>query len=107
MNLNIFWSIYILTFSLAMLIIWYFTYFKKRNKEKRCLEKTTGIVIRYSNTRYNGIRLPVVQYILDNKKYKVVGPKFRWIVMKKINNPLNNSKNEIISNLTTKKSLIL
>ena len=33
MNLNIFWSIYILTFSLAMLIIWYFTYFKKRNKE--------------------------------------------------------------------------
>lgn len=105
MNLNIFWSIYILTFSLAMLIIWYFTYFKKRNKEKRCLEKTTGIVIRYSNTRYNGIRLPVVQYIVDNKKYKVVGPKFRWIVVKKINNPLNNSKNEIISNLTTKKSL--
>lgn len=105
MNLNIFWSIYILTFSLAMLIIWYFTYFKKRNKEKRYLEKTTGIVIRYSNTRYNGIRLPVVQYIVDNKKYKVVGPKFRWIVVKKINNPLNNSKNEIISNLTTKKSL--
>lgn len=105
MNLNIFWSIYILTFSLAMFIIWYFTYFKKRNKEKRCLEKITGIVIRYSNTRYNGIRLPVVQYIVDNKKYKVVGPKFRWIVVKKINNPLNNSKNEIISNLTTKKSL--
>ncbi|MEI3499083.1 MAG: hypothetical protein V8Q71_00970 [Bacilli bacterium] len=45
MNLNIFWSIYILTFSLAMLIIWYFTYFKKRKKEKRCLKKTTGIVI--------------------------------------------------------------
>lgn len=71
------------------------------------LRKKTGIVIRYSNTRYNGIRLPVVQYIVDNKKYKVVGPKFRWIVMKKINNPLNNSKNEIISNLSTKKSLIL
>lgn len=105
MKLNIFWCIYILAFSLAMFITWYFIYFKKRNKEKRCLEKTTGVVVRYSNMRYNGIRLPVVQYSANNREYTVVGPKFRWIIIKKINNPLNNSKSEIISNLTTKESL--
>ena len=82
-----------------------FYLFKKRNKEKRCLEKTTGVVVRYSNMRYNGIRLPVVQYSANNREYTVVGPKFRWIIIKKINNPLNNSKSEIISNLTTKESL--
>lgn len=105
MKLNIFFSIYLLTFSLAMFIVWYFTYLKKLNKEKKCLKKITGTIIRYSNMRYNGIRLPVVEYNVDNNKYTVIGPKFRWIIMKKFNNPTINQKCEITSNLTTRNSL--
>ena len=46
-------------------------------QEKRCTAKTKGIVRKYSSTPGNGIGLPKVYYSVDNKEYKVIGPRYK------------------------------
>ena len=105
MDLNIFWGLYILLFSVTMFIVWYFVYLKRKNKEKRCSEKTIGKIIRYSTASYNNVHLPVVEYYVNDKRYTVVGPKFKLITQKKISNFLSNKESIINSNLTNKEKL--
>lgn len=105
MNFNIFWGLYILCFGLIIIFVWYFLYFKKRNRITNCSEKIIGKITRYSLIKYNDISLPVVEYYVDNNKYEVVGPKFTAVVKKYFKSPTNNIKSNISSNLNTREDL--
>lgn len=105
MDLNIFFRLFILVFSITMFIVWYFVYFKRKNKEKRCSEKMIGKVIRYSMANYNNVHLPVVEYYVNSKRYTVVGPRFKLITHKKVRNSFYNRESVINSNLTNKDEL--
>ena len=76
---------FFLLFGLMMLGFAAFTYFmfdffilSNYRNAKRCTEKTEGVIIRYSYALYNGISLPVVEYIVNGKQYKILGPKFLY-----------------------------
>lgn len=105
MNWNLFWGLYILVFSIATITTWYFLYFKRKNKENRCNEKVIGKVTKYSNIRYNDIRLPVVEYSINNQKYKAVGPHFRGIIKTSIKLMTHKIGDTYKSNLTTREDL--
>ena len=105
MNWNLFWGFYTLAFSIACLLAWYIFGYRKSNIDKKCTEKTTGKIIRYSYILYNKVSLPVVQYFVNDKSYTVVGPKFKGSVILKTSTPFNNIKADIESNLTTREEL--
>lgn len=105
MNWNLFWGIYMLGFSMAILLIWYFIYYRKKNYDIKCSEKTMGKIIKYSAIKYNQISLPIVEYKVNGFNYKAVGPKFRGIIIKSFSNPFIQVDNKIESNITTKEDL--
>ena len=75
---NIIFGTMLEIYGIILIIIWYLAYHRKKDIDKVCTSHTTGKVIRYSN---NGqIGLPLVQYQVNGKTYKVVGPKFRGYV---------------------------
>ena len=90
-------------YGIALIVIWYLAYQRKKNMDKTCTACTTGKVIRYSNN--GNINLPLVQYQVDGKSYKVVGPKFRGYV--NVNTPSlkQGIESEVTSNLTTREDL--
>ena len=62
---------------------------------KRCTEKTEGVIIRYSYALYNGISLPVVEYTVNGKQYKVVGPKFQRAISNTVSTPLGSIVSDV------------
>lgn len=105
MNWNIFWGIYLLIFDIAMFIIAYFLGWKSMHMKERCNKKIEGTVIQYSNLRYNGVSLPVVEYVVNGKNYKVAGPKFKASVIKTFSAPWNNPITNQTTNLHAKEDL--
>lgn len=55
-------------------------------QKRRCTEKTDGVVVGYSRRTYGGegsqIHLPVVEYTVSQKQYRVTGPEYRAYVTK-------------------------
>ena len=55
-------------------------------QKKRCTDKTDGIVVGYSRRGYGGegscIHLPVVEYTVLQKQYRIIGPEYRAYVTK-------------------------
>jgi len=101
MNWNLFWGIYVLAFSVAAILIWYFLAYKKRDMKKKCISTTNGKVVGYSKVTYNHIKLPVVEYTVDGKNYNVIGPKFKGVVIKSFAMPFYKGNDDIDSNITT------
>lgn len=105
MNWNIFWGVYVLIFDIAMFMVAYLVGWKSMHKKERCNKKTEGTVIGYSNILYNGVSLPVVEYTVNGKNYKVVGPKFKAGIKKSISTPFSNPKANQKTNLNTREDL--
>jgi len=61
-------------------------------QEKRCTQKTKGIVNGYAQTPGNGIYLPKVHYTVNNKVYKVIGPRFRYYRQTTLISSLSNNE---------------
>lgn len=99
MNWNLFWGFYILAFAIAILLVWYFFYYRKSKYKEKCTSKTIGTVIRYSYVQYNGINLPVVKYEVNGITYKVVGPKFKAIITKQSSSPFHKGISEYHTNI--------
>ncbi|MBQ0064283.1 MAG: hypothetical protein KBT48_00830 [Firmicutes bacterium] len=85
---------------LATLVLAVLTYFLGYKKwyivEEHCSLKVSGTVISYtlgSRAKHAPLHLPVVEYMVDGKKYKVVGPKYKVVVEKSRSSLLG--KNEI------------
>ncbi|MBQ8687212.1 MAG: DUF3592 domain-containing protein [Ruminococcus sp.] len=102
---GIFWGCYILAFAIAMLIVAYALGWRSMCKERLCTAHTTGTVVRYSNVRYNGVRLPVVQYTADGQTYHTVGPRFKAGVVVYTTTPWAGGEAAQTSNLTTREDL--
>lgn len=102
---NISWGLYMLVWSIVILLVWYFLSYKKIKDKGKCTEKTVGKIIGYSKVLYNDIGLPVVEYSVGNISYKVVGPKFKATIVKTISTPFNKTESQIESNLTTRDDL--
>lgn len=93
---------FFLLFGLMMLGFAAFTYFmfdffilSNYRNAKRCTEKTEGVIIRYSYALYNGISLPVVEYIVNGKQYKVLGPKFLYAISNTISSPVGSIVSDV------------
>ena len=67
--------------SAALLLIAFRLYYKYLVQKKRCTAKTVGTVVRYTLATRGGensaVCLPVVDYAVNGKSYKVVGPEYR------------------------------
>jgi hypothetical protein len=63
--------------TVTLILLSYALFYKYLIQEKRCTEKVTGIVKRYSVYNQNGISLPIVYYTVNGKEYKVVGPDYK------------------------------
>lgn len=78
----IFGSIFFI-FALVLFILAFKLGWKYMIQEKRCTAKTTGTVVKYTfASRGSAVNLPVVQYEVAGKKYKVVGPEYKWYYTK-------------------------
>ena len=93
---------FFLLFGLMMLGFATFTYFmfdffilSNYRNAKRCTEKTEGVIIRYSYALYNGISLPVVEYTVNGKQYKVLGPKFLYAISNTISSPVGSIVSDV------------
>lgn len=93
---------FFLLFGLMELGFAVFTYFmfdffilSNYKNAKRCTEKTEGVIIRYSYALYNGISLPVVEYTVNGKQYKVVGPKFQRAISNTVSTPLGSIVSDV------------
>ena len=89
----------------AMLILTYIFGIRPIGKEKRCTAKTKGKVIRPSNIRYGDVRIPLVEYYVGNKRYKVAGPKFKSGAAVSISSPFGNPETEFETNISDRDNL--
>lgn len=107
MNWNLFWGIYLFIFALACWICFYLFGIRKWKKGDRCGVRTMGKVIGSSAIHYGGIPIPLVEYVVDGKVYKVAGPKFRSGVAVRISTPFGSPEAQVETNLTTRENLPL
>ena len=70
-------------------------YYRYLVQKKRCTEKTTGTVKRYSFLNRNGIYLPIVSYSVGGKNYKVTGPEYKAYKIISKSTPLSENETGI------------
>lgn len=102
---NVFWGLYLFAFAIACWVVLYFLYFRHFGAQKRCTACTQGYIRRYSQKHYGGMHIPLVEYTVNGKKYKVAGPHFKSASIKTVSTPFENPKTNIESNLTTREDL--
>lgn len=104
--MKLFFIFFGLFFLVVTIIISYIFGIRPKRKAERCTEKTTGIVIGPSIYMYNdNIRMPSVEYFVDGQRYKVAGPRFKYVVTKNIHTPLHDPHTQFASNLNTRDDL--
>ncbi|WP_249030085.1 DUF3592 domain-containing protein [Tannockella kyphosi] len=107
MEISILWLLFIMAYLIVIQICFYFIVLKKIGREKRCCEKTVGVVKRMSSIYYGDAHTAVVEYFVNNKKYKVVGPKFLGGTCITVKTPSQDIETAFESNLTSKDNLPL
>lgn len=79
--IKLIFGIFLTLSSLILFFIAFKFFYKYLIQEKMCTAKTTGTVVKYTNTvrggENSGVFLPVVQYNVNGKEYKVVGPEYK------------------------------
>lgn len=105
MNWNLFWALFTLPFALACWICAYFFGFRALKKKERCSMHTLGTITRYSAVTYAGIHLPVAEYLVNGKLYKIAGPKFTSVTVRSVSTPFANPITQFETNLTTRENL--
>lgn len=105
MNWNLFWGLFTLLFSISCWVCAYIFGFRKLKKEERCNARTVGEVIRYSVINYSGIHIPLVEYLVNGKKYKVAGPRFLSGSVTTVSTPFENIHAQFETNLSTRDHL--
>lgn len=82
---------------LTLILLAFILFYKYLIQEKRCTSKTKGVIKKYTICSYGGtnggVHLPVVYYYINDKEYKVVGPKFRSYITITINTPITSNTN--------------
>ena len=74
-------------------------------QEKRCTIKTKGIVKKYAANSADGYFSPKVYYTVDNREYKAIGPRYRFIIKKTGSSPF--SENEMSFYETEKQDFVI
>ena len=105
MNWNLFWSLWCLAYAIAIWICGWAFCFRKLGIEKRCRMRTTGRVIRYSAIKQGGVNIPLVEYVVESRTYKIAGPRFRSVVTTTIASPHQPVTARYETNLTTREEL--
>lgn len=66
--------------SMVLFFVTFKLWYKYIIQEKRCTEVTDGIVKAYTlASKGSGVHLPIVNYYVGGKEYKVVGPEYKMI----------------------------
>ena len=78
---QIIFGILLLIGGMVLLFLSFKLFYKYLIQEKRCTNKTKGIIKKYTFATHggenSGVRLPIVFYNVNGKEYKVVGPEYR------------------------------
>ena len=81
--IKIIFTTLLLSGSCILFLLAYLLFYKYLIQEKKCVTKTKGKVIRYSQIKYGeGVHPPVVEYFVGDKRYKVVGPEYKGSITK-------------------------
>lgn len=104
--MKLFFIILGLFFLIVTIIVSYIFGIKPKGKAECCTEKTTGIVIGPSIYTYNDdIRMPSVEYFVNGQRYKVAGPRFKYVLTKNISTPFHNPITQFECNLNARDDL--
>ncbi|SFU34700.1 DUF3592 domain-containing protein [Butyrivibrio sp. INlla21] len=98
-------GISLFAFGIVFVLLWLILCLPSNNRSVKCTEHTEGTVIRFYSGDSIDIALPVVEYYVAGKRYKVVGPKFKGIKFKEIPDPFDKHAVSEESNLTTREDL--
>ena len=78
--------------AIVLFLLAFTLFYKYLIQEKRCTNRTTGIVKKYTLLSHggdkSGIHLPVVFYNVNGKEYKVAGPEYRYYKVRVISSPM-------------------
>lgn len=102
---NLFWGLYCLAFAVPCWICAYVFGLRKSRLPARCIRHTTGKIVRYSSIQYSGVRIPLVEYQAGGRTYRVAGPKFLSVTVKRITTPFEDPQERMETNLTTREAL--
>ncbi len=87
--------------SIVLLLLSYLIGYKYLVMEKKCTDKTKGIIKKYTlasrGGENSGVHLPIVFYNVNGQDYKVVGPEYKSYIT--INKNVPFSKNEMNYNI--------
>lgn len=84
-----FFGLFLGLWTVVLLFIAFKFFYKYLKMEKNCTAETFGTVAGYEwINRGGGVHLPIVNYVVDDKEYKTVGPRYKWYKMVKTKKPL-------------------
>ena len=87
---------------IVLIIISFSNFYKYIIQKKKCTSSVLGEVIRYTS---NTPPLPKVLYMINGKKYKVTGPRFRAIITEESVTPFNSFAGSVNSYVDEKMRL--
>lgn len=105
MKPDIFFGFFTLFFALASGFVTYLFGIRPLKQKERCTEKTVGKITRLSNIRQGDLYLPLVEYTVDGRQYRVAGPKFRSVITTDVPTLRGHREAEYETNLTTRENL--
>lgn len=117
-DLEIIKTVFGILLTLGSIVLWFIAFklfYKYLIQEKKCTDKVTGTVRKYTVAGYGGehlrVHLPVVFYRVNGEEYKVVGPEYKLIKTISIASPrCENSiayeeKNQVLTIKKTRRSV--
>ena len=96
MKSNLCLFIICISIALILLILSIILKYKDKKMLKQCIQKTKGKVIGYTLWNNNGLHFPIIEYIVNNTKYKQ-RLKYGWIINK--SSSFNKVKTKVENNL--------
>lgn len=98
--LKLVFGILLTVFPLVLFLIAFRFFYRYTQEEKRCTSETAGTVVGYEwFNRGDAIHLPILNFTVIGKAYKIVGPKYRWIKTTKVGFPSLKTKQEYTTDI--------
>lgn len=98
--LKLVFGILLTVFSLVLFFIAFKFFYRYTQEEKKCTKETIGTVVGYEwFSRGNAIHLPILNFSVDGKEYRTVGPRYRSVKTIKIGYPSLKTKQEFSTDI--------
>lgn len=86
--LKLIFGIFLALWTIGLIFIAFRFFFRYTKEKEQCTKETVGEVVGYEwFSRGNGLRLPILTFVVDGKEYKTVGPRYKWFKTIKVRKP--------------------